>query len=209
MLDASGLSRIAERLKRELGAEHVIVYGSVARGEATPDSDVDLLVIAPSTEKAFDRIDRARHAIRDLSQGLEISPLVLTPQEVQCRLEADDRFIRQIIDTGIEVGESDVSRGHDRLSSGRDARSRWGGVRPMPGARASTSWRQQAGRDWRRLQVHVRETDAPAAGLFLQQSLEKFLKGWLLDRGWELQKTHSLTALLDAASAHDPSLPNF
>ncbi|HYU17703.1 MAG TPA: HEPN domain-containing protein [Chloroflexota bacterium] len=209
MPDASVLSRIAERLKREMGAEHVIVYGSVARGEATHHSDLDLLVIAPSAEKPFDRFDRARDAIGELSPGLEISPLVLTPEEVQRRLEADDRFVRQIIDRGIEVRTRSRGYGGSRRLAGQDARSRWGGVRPMPGAQASRSWREHAKRDWKRLQVLLSADDGPGGGIFLQQALEKYLKGWLLDHGWELQKTHHLDLLLADACAYDAALRRF
>ena len=97
------LSRIAERLKRTLGAERVIVYGSAARGEATIHSDIDLLVIAPTTEKGYLRMARARALIRDLSFGLPTSPLVLTPSEVQQRIATGDPFIREIIETGVEL----------------------------------------------------------------------------------------------------------
>ena len=62
MPDPSVLTHIAERLKRALSAEKVIVYGSVARGEATIHSDIDLLEIAPTTEHAYVRMARAgRH----------------------------------------------------------------------------------------------------------------------------------------------------
>ena len=102
--DPAVLSRIAERLKQELGAEKVIVYGSVARGEATIHSDIDLLVIVPTEEKrGYRRMARARGVIRDLSFGLPISPLVLTPAEVERRLAMCDPFVREIVETGVEL----------------------------------------------------------------------------------------------------------
>jgi predicted nucleotidyltransferase len=103
MDDPQVLSRIADRLRQRLGAEKVIVFGSVARGQATMHSDIDLLVIAPSQEKAFLRMARARAAIRDLSSGLPTSPLVLTPEEVRRRREAGDPFIREILEEGVEL----------------------------------------------------------------------------------------------------------
>ncbi|MFN0071267.1 MAG: HEPN domain-containing protein [Chloroflexota bacterium] len=66
-----------------------------------------------------------------------------------------------------------------------------------------------AQRDWFRVGVHVRVDDPAAAGFFLQQCLEKFLKGWLLARGWQLRKTHELDRLLDAATGFEPSLGSF
>jgi HEPN domain-containing protein len=51
--------------------------------------------------------------------------------------------------------------------------------------------------------------DADGAGLFLQQALEKFIKAYLLSRGWKLKKVHTLQSLLDEAAAHDGALMPF
>jgi HEPN domain-containing protein len=45
--------------------------------------------------------------------------------------------------------------------------------------------------------------------MHLQQAIEKYLKGWLLDRGWALRRTHEVDRLLDDAAAFDPSLQPF
>jgi predicted nucleotidyltransferase len=104
MPDAAVLARIADRLKRDLGAIKVIVFGSVARGRATVHSDFDLLVIAPSEETAYVRMARARAAMRGLSTGLPVSPLVLTPEEVRRRRrEAADPFILEVLEEGVEL----------------------------------------------------------------------------------------------------------
>ncbi len=73
----------------------------------------------------------------------------------------------------------------------------------------STEWRAYARRDWDRVQHMLNVGDAEAAGLFLQQATEKFLKGWLLDRGWSLHKVHALQRLLDDAAGFDPGLAPF
>ena len=94
---------IARRLKRDYGAERVILFGSVARGEAGPYSDVDLLIVAPSTEASRQRRATVRDLVRDLSDGLFLSPLVLTPEELARRLEIGDLFYKQILLTGVEL----------------------------------------------------------------------------------------------------------
>ncbi len=101
--DPAVLGRIADCLKRELGAEKVIVYGSVAKGEATRDSDIDLLVIAPGSEKAYLRMARVLEVVRDLSRGMPLSPIVLTPEEVQGRMTQGDTFLRQILEEGVPL----------------------------------------------------------------------------------------------------------
>ena len=45
----------AEREIRQLGVRRLALFGSVLRGEARPDSDVDLLVEFAPGQKSFDR----------------------------------------------------------------------------------------------------------------------------------------------------------
>lgn len=103
MPDPEVLGRIAERLKREYRAEKVILYGSVARGEATIHSDIDLLVVAPSEEPGYQRMATVKAVIRDLSRGLPVSPIVLTPDELERRLKDGDPFVREIVQSGVEL----------------------------------------------------------------------------------------------------------
>lgn len=95
------LRKISERLKKEYHAEKVILYGSYARGDATEHSDVDLFVVAPTNERFFERMATVRGLIRDLRNGWPVSPIVLTPEEVEKRRSKGDQFIEQILEEGI------------------------------------------------------------------------------------------------------------
>ena len=97
------LRAIAERLRRDYGAERVLLYGSYARGEAGPDSDLDLLVVAPSRERFFDRMASVLRLSRDLRAGLPLSPVVLTPEEVEQWLARGDQFVADILSSGVEI----------------------------------------------------------------------------------------------------------
>ena len=58
---------IADRLKHHLHAEAVYLFGSHARGEAGPDSDLDIAVIVPeSVESRYRRSVRARSVVGDI-----------------------------------------------------------------------------------------------------------------------------------------------
>lgn len=95
------LQKISERLKKEYYAEKVILFGSYARDEATEDSDVDILVIAPTNERMFERMATISKLIRDLRNGIPISPIVLTPEELTQKLDKEDAFIQTIVEEGI------------------------------------------------------------------------------------------------------------
>ena len=70
-------------------------------------------------------------------------------------------------------------------------------------------WKQIARRDWERTKRNLRDDDEEAAGFFLQQSLEKYMKAFLLKQGWKLRKIHELDALLDDAVKYNPGLESF
>lgn len=70
-------------------------------------------------------------------------------------------------------------------------------------------WRAVARQDWHRIHVMLADGDAEGAGLFLQQALEKFLKAYLLGKGWKLKKVHTLQSLLDEVAAHDRAIQPF
>ena len=67
-------------------------------------------------------------------------------------------------------------------------------------------WLRLAERDMSRVGRLLSMEDPEAAGFFLQQAIEKFLKAYLLAHGWRLQRTHDLDALLNQALLHDGSL---
>jgi predicted nucleotidyltransferase len=60
-------------------AERVVLFGSRARGTARPDSDVDLLVVVPTSLSRAERGAQVRLALRDFHVGFDI--IVLTPEE--------------------------------------------------------------------------------------------------------------------------------
>ncbi|HNJ67449.1 MAG TPA: nucleotidyltransferase domain-containing protein [Turneriella sp.] len=84
-----GLSLDAFKSKlREMLADRVHsvwLYGSVARGEAKPDSDIDLFIVA-DTSLPFHERGSLFDDLRDFNASIE--PLVYTPAEWQ-RLTSD------------------------------------------------------------------------------------------------------------------------
>lgn len=73
----------------------------------------------------------------------------------------------------------------------------------------SADWLRIAEKDHLRVKRLLDDRDPEGAGFHLQQAVEKFLKAFLLSKGWQLQRIHNLETLLNSASAHDPSLEQF
>jgi HEPN domain-containing protein len=67
----------------------------------------------------------------------------------------------------------------------------------------SEDWFEKAARDMRRVEILLAADDVEGAGFHLQQATEKYLKGYLLGKGWELLRTHDLEVLLNEAMVHD------
>jgi predicted nucleotidyltransferase len=89
---------IADRIRGALrplssGIEGAFIYGSFARGEARPDSDVDVMVIG---ELPFAEVTRALWPIQDQLQR-EINPSVYKPEEFTRKLAARHHFLTQVM----------------------------------------------------------------------------------------------------------------
>ncbi len=70
-------------------------------------------------------------------------------------------------------------------------------------------WFNIADKDLKRVEIMLKADDLIDAGVHLQQAVEKYLKGYLLSKGWELEKTHNLVKLIDYAVEYDPSFEEF
>jgi len=70
-------------------------------------------------------------------------------------------------------------------------------------------WLRIAEKDLGRVKHLLHAHDAEAAGFYLQQAVEKFLKAFLLSKGWQLERIHDLETLLNEALRYAPSLESY
>jgi predicted nucleotidyltransferase len=80
----------------------VIVFGSAARGDTTPESDLDLLVLvkdAADSNAARDLVEAVSDRLR-ARYGARLSALVLTVSEARARHEQGDPLMRNIVAEG-------------------------------------------------------------------------------------------------------------
>ncbi|HET7034112.1 MAG TPA: nucleotidyltransferase domain-containing protein [Thermomicrobiaceae bacterium] len=81
------LACVLERLVAALGPERIHVFGSQARGEATADSDIDLLLVVPKATEPGYRLDQAAYCAAG-SHSLRLDILVMPQEEFEWRTRA-------------------------------------------------------------------------------------------------------------------------
>jgi predicted nucleotidyltransferase len=114
------LDRLIIELQRRLGADFLslALYGSVARGTARPDSDVDVLIIYQGQRQAVERV--VIQFLGELESGSEYQALArqgiraeIYPIFINCEDLADTRWILlDIADHGIMLYDPDLILTH-------------------------------------------------------------------------------------------------
>lgn len=99
------IDSIVEQLVANYQPEKVILFGSVARGDATEESDVDLLVVKKTSETFHNRMVEARKSVQT---EWPMDVIVYTPDELNRALAERRLFIRHVLKYGRTVYEASV-----------------------------------------------------------------------------------------------------
>ncbi len=97
MVSMEQIQDLADRIAREFKPNRIILFGSYAYGNPTPDSDVDLLIVMSVEGKPY------RKAAAILTQTRPVFAtdlLVRTPDELEKRLAKGDTFLREVVRLG-------------------------------------------------------------------------------------------------------------
>lgn len=93
----SQIREFGREIGREFQPERVILFGSHARKDTSPDSDVDLLVVLPCQGNPVEKSVEIRLKLRP---PFPVDLLVRTPGKIRERLRMGDDFIRSILEEG-------------------------------------------------------------------------------------------------------------
>ena len=97
------LSEAVERIARQFEPLRIILFGSWARGQARPDSDLDLLVVLPRVDDKRQTAIRIGNALSDLPVSKDI--VVTTPEEIAARGNVIGQVLRPALREGKVVYE--------------------------------------------------------------------------------------------------------
>ena len=200
------LDRMIRSIVDEVDPEQVILFGSRARGDARPDSDVDLLII----ESQPFGPDRSRHEEEArIGRALPATPV--------------DRDILVYSRDEIERWRGSLNYVAARaLREGRVVYTRDWGV-PSPTSRPCSvrdGDERQPDVDQARLLLDMADGDLGAVramcdraeftdeifGFHVQQAAEKCLKAWIAMLGEEYPLTHDLGELINAIRRRDATV---
>lgn len=112
LISFEAIQDVVDQISARFQPGKIILFGSYADGNPTPDSDVDLLVIMP-LEKDKKPIRQAIEISRTLEYrfggrfGLDL--IVRTPGEIARRIKWRDFFILDAIEKGVVLYESGSS----------------------------------------------------------------------------------------------------
>jgi uncharacterized protein len=101
------LSKCLEAMGNIASVRAIYLFGSHARGEARPDSDVDLCIVADGAERQLETARQFREAIWDVWPRPAFTLLPITPArlaEKQCR---NDHFFHTVLKEGILLATQD------------------------------------------------------------------------------------------------------
>jgi predicted nucleotidyltransferase len=97
------ITQLWEKLVEELQntIECIVLYGSVAKGEAHEDSDIDILVVTRDDDrKLYDRISKIRTMI-DLENNTLTTLVYMSKDEIEQYVKLGSPFIENVLKEGI------------------------------------------------------------------------------------------------------------
>ena len=130
--DPLGL-HVAGEVQKAVAPATVILYGSRAAGDHRPDSDIDLMIIAPDRSAAGSATADANHWLRTAGPDLDINITTLTQEELDRRRRLGQSLAGQASRHGVDpMGERlDYNPQYDppppRRKSGRRPGRGWKG----------------------------------------------------------------------------------
>ncbi len=97
------IDQVVEQIVEKFKPEKIILFGSYARGNPRPESDVDLLVVMDTPLKESKQSLEIRRYL-DILFGLDL--IVHTPKKLKERVDMGDWFLRDVLKEGKVLYES-------------------------------------------------------------------------------------------------------
>jgi predicted nucleotidyltransferase len=96
-----------EAMNRALPLREVWLFGSHARGDAGPDSNVDLCLVADGAEQQSPAAQQFRRAMRPLTGKPSFTLIPIAPARLAEKKAIDDHFFGTVLSEGVLLAAED------------------------------------------------------------------------------------------------------
>ena len=101
------LARCLEAMDRAAPLRSVYLFGSHARGEARPDSDVDLCLVADGAERQIEAATQFRLAMRPIWPRPSFTLVPISPCRLREKQAVGDHFFSTVLQEGVLLAKED------------------------------------------------------------------------------------------------------
>jgi predicted nucleotidyltransferase len=99
------LARCLEAMNRVMPLRTVYLFGSHARGDARPDSDVDLCIVADGAGRQLEAAQSYCRAIRSIRPKPSLTIVPITPERLSEKRGIRDFFYETVLREGVCLAE--------------------------------------------------------------------------------------------------------
>ena len=97
------LARCLEAMDRALPLRAVYLFGSHARGEARPDSDVDLCLVTDGAERQLQALQQFHRAMWDIPGKPAFTLIPITSKRLEEKKSVGDFFFQTVLTEGVRL----------------------------------------------------------------------------------------------------------
>ena len=183
---------VARAVAEAVRPDRVILFGSRARGDFRPDSDIDLLIVTgpgPVDRRAYQRTSAAAHhkVEQVYGQPMGVDLVHLSEDAFHDGRRARNHVAGQAVRDGFDANG-------DKVNYDNPAPTNWPDIRQRIA---------NAERELRVLNILVEgNADQEAIGFHAQQAIENALKGWISALDDDYRNTHELGKLVAIIRRH-------
>ena len=98
------LDHIVSIIKR-IDPVKIYLFGSLAGSFANKESDIDLLIVAPSEDRPLERRIKLRRMLKDFDRRIGLDLLIYTPEEFEMLESQPSSFIYSAMKKGKKIYE--------------------------------------------------------------------------------------------------------
>lgn len=101
------LARCLEAMNHVMPLREVHLFGSHARGDARPDSDVDLCIVADGAAKQLEAAQSFSRGMRPIPSKPSFTLIPITPERLREKKSVGDHFFRTVLKEGVLLAAQD------------------------------------------------------------------------------------------------------